>query len=133
MTPSKPSLGTDLNTILDAFKRLNNELCGRRIVETAIVGSPLRFRWQGSGKLGVVVGDIGLRDATEAEYDELEDAVELGQAQIYSTPLWVSGRILTQEVLHQATGHPLDPNSLAARRQRERWARADALRLAERS
>lgn len=126
----KPTLGTTMNEILDAFKRLAVANSGRYITEADIVGGNLRFCWQPAGKLGVVVGEIGLRDATDAEYNELEDAVELGQAQIYHTPLYVSGRVMTRTILHQATGNPLDPNSSAARQQRDRWARADALRQA---
>ncbi len=79
----KKSLGTTKDTILDAFKAADRENVGRRITEAAIVGGSLRFRWQGNGKLGVVVGAIGIRDASSAEYDELEEAIELGQVQIY--------------------------------------------------
>jgi hypothetical protein len=115
-------LGTTKNEILDAFKQADRQNVGRHITEAAIIGSGLRFRWQGSGKLGVVVGEIGIRDASNGEYDELEDAVELGQVQIYTMPLYVSGRSMKpRDVLHQATGNPLDENSQAAMRQRERW------------
>lgn len=128
MTSCIPSLGAATNDILDAFKQLDREYVGRKITEAAIIGSNLYFRWQGSGRLGVVVGEIGIRDASTAEYGELEDAIELGQVQIYRKPLYCSGNIAfdrkESEVLHQATGRPLDPNSLAVRRQRERFARA---------
>lgn len=123
-----PSLGATTRVILDNFERLSDEYCGWQVAEASIVGGGLRFHWQAGGKLGVVVGEIGIRDATDAEYAELEEAVELGQVQIYLTPLYVTGRTMTQTVLHQATGRPLDENSPAARRQRARWARADALR-----
>lgn len=123
-----PSLGANLNDIMLAFRRLDVRNCGLLITEAAIIGGNLRFRWMADGKLGVVVGEICLRAATPAEYDELEDAIELGQVQIYEKPRYVSGQIATQTVRHQATGNPLDPNSEAARRQRERWAQADALR-----
>jgi hypothetical protein len=117
------SLGKTTKEILDGFRRLDRENVGRRIAEADIIGGSLRFRWQGNGKLGVVVGDIGIRDATAAEYDELEEAVELGQVQIYTTPLFVSGRTMTRTIVHQATGTPMNQHSEAARRQRERWAR----------
>jgi len=126
----KPSLGTEMNGILDAFRQADREHCGRRITEASIVATSLRFRWQGSGKLGVVVSEIGIRDATNAEYSELEDAVELGQVEIYTMPLYGSTSSMRRIVLHQATGNPLDPNSTAARRQRERFALADAARQA---
>jgi len=119
----RPTLGSTLNEVMDAFKRLDSEMCGRRIVEAAIIGDSTRYRWQGPGKLGVVVGEIGIRDATATEYSELEEAIELGQAQIYTMPLYVFGRAMTQTVVHQATGAPLDQNSQAARKQRDRWAR----------
>lgn len=118
-----PTLGYSLDEIMNAFKRIDRELCGRRIVEAAIIGDSTRYRWQGNGKLGVVVGEIGIRDATETEYGELEEAIELGQAQFYTMPLYVFGRSMTQTVIHQATGTPLDTNSQAARKQSERWAR----------
>lgn len=118
-----PTLGYSLDEIMNAFKRIDRELCGRRIVEAAIIGDSTRYRWQGNGKLGVVVGEIGIRNATETEYGELEEAIELGQAQFYTMPLYVFGRSMTQAVIHQATGTPLDTNSQAARKQRERWAR----------
>jgi hypothetical protein len=118
------SIGIDSNQILDAFRRIDRESVGRRITEAHIVGSSMRFRWQ-TEKLGVVVGDYCIRDASDAEYAELEEATELGQTEIYSLPLYVSGRSARDRiVLHQATGNPIDPNSLAARRQRERWNRA---------
>ncbi len=120
------SLGQTTKEILDEFRRLDRENVGRRITEASIIGGSLRFRWQGSGKLGVVVGDIGIRDATVAEYDELEESVELGQVQICTTPLFVSGRAMIRTIMHQATGIPIDSNSEAARRQRGRWARITA-------
>lgn len=123
-----PTLGVTANEVLDAFRRIDQQNCGLRITEALAVGAGLRFRWQGSGKLGVVVGEIGIRDASDSEYAELEEAVELGQAEIYTTGLFVSGRARARNVLHQATGMPLDPNSAAARQQRARWARADAAR-----
>lgn len=128
----QPTLGSTMNEILDAFRSADRENCGFRITEAHVVGSSLRFRWQGSGKLGVVVGEIGIRDATDVEHSELEEAVELGQVEIYTTPLYVMGRVMTRTQLHQATGKPLDPASEAARRQRERWARAEALRQGHR-
>lgn len=121
---TKPKLANNLDDILRAFKAKNEELSGLRIVEAAIIGGSLQFRYQGNGSLGVVVNDICLRDAKPAEVLELEDAIELGQAQIYTTPLFVSGRIMTKEVLHEATGLPLDPKSAAVRRQQERLALA---------
>ena len=124
----KPVLGTNVDEILDAFRRVDLDNRGDRITEAAIVGTSLRFRFQGKGTLGVVVGAIGLRDSTEAEMSELEESIELGQVEIYTTPLYVSGRTMTRVVLHQATGLPLNPGSEAARRQRERWARAEAVR-----
>lgn len=125
----KKSLGTTKDAILDAFKAADRENVGRRITEAAIMGGSLRFRWQGNGKLGVVVGAIGIRDASSAEYDELEEAIELGQVQIYTAPLYVSGQSRSAiDVLHHSTGNPLDENSAAAFRQRARWARAAALR-----
>ena len=124
-----PSLGGTMNEILDAFRDLEKANCGIRITEALIVGSGQRFRWQGNGKLGLVVNEYCLRDATGGEYDELEEAVELGQAQVYTAPRYVAGQMRQQIVFHQATGTPLDPNSEAARKQRERWARADAIRL----
>jgi hypothetical protein len=109
---SAPSLGQSTADILNAFRAADREFVGRKITEAAIVGGGLRFRWQGAsgrGRLGVVVGDIGIRDATSAEYDELEDAVSLGQVQIYRTDLYRSGRsrLSGLEVIHQATGRPL--------------------------
>lgn len=124
MATSKPTLANTLDGILRAFKAASDELVGRRIVEAAIIGGSLRVRYQGNGKLGAVVGDIGIRDVTLAEQEELEESIELGQVQIYTTPLFVSGRIMTKEVLHEATGLPLDPNSEAVRRQQERLALA---------
>lgn len=124
MNTNKPALGSSLDEILSAFKNLSDELSGLKIVEAAIIGSPLRFRWQGHGRLGVVVGEIGIRDASMAEYAELEEAIELGQAQVYKTPLYVHSRVMKQDVLHLATGSPLDPNSPAARKQQERYAQA---------
>lgn len=122
----RASLGSTRDEILDGFKRADRQNVGRQITEAAIIGDSLRFRWQGSGKLGVVVGDIGIRDASETEYEELEEAVELGQVQIYTTDLYVfSRRFKVNQVLHQATGNPLQENSPAAIRQRERWARAE--------
>lgn len=121
---TKPMLANTLDDILRAFKAKSEELSGLRIVEAAIIGGSLRFRYQGNGSLGVVVHDIGLRDAKPAEVLELYDALELGQAQIYTTPLYVQGRVMTKEVLHEATGLPLDPNSEAVRRQQARFARA---------
>lgn len=121
---TKPMLGTCVSAILQAFKEKTNALSGLRIVEAAIIGGSLRFRFQSSGSLGVVVGDICLRDAKGVEIAELEDALELGQVQIYTTPLFVSGRVMTKEVLHEATGFPLDPNSEAVRQQQARFARA---------
>ncbi len=120
-----PTLGTSREAILDAFHRLDRENCGRLITEAAIIGSNLRFRWQANGQLGVVVGEIGIRDATKREVAELEESIELGEVQIYTTRLFVSGRALPRTVVHQATGTALDPNSEAARRQRARWAHAD--------
>jgi hypothetical protein len=125
--PIKPQLGSTLNSILDAFKDASNEFAGRKIVEASIVASPLCFRWQNRG-LGVVIGEIGIRDATSAEYEELEESIELGQVQIYKTPLYFTGRVMEKEILHEATGTPLDPNSSAARLQRERWANVESLR-----
>lgn len=125
-------LGSNFEEVFEAFQRVDCENCGHRITEASIVGSNLRFRLQGSGKLGVVVGAIGLRDATKAELVEFEESVELGQVEIYTTPLYVSGRSMPRAVLHQATGYPLNPASAAARRQRERWAQAEA-RAARRS
>lgn len=120
-------LGTTRDDILDAFKQLSNQWVGLRVAEAAIVGGSLRFRWQGNGRLGVVVGDFCLRDARPAEYAELEDAVDLGQAQIYLTQLDVCGRRFAPKVVHQATGQPLDENSPAAIAQRRRWAEAELL------
>ena len=121
---TKPMLANNLDDILRAFKAKSEALSGLRIVEAAIIGGSLRFRYQGNGSLGVVVHDIGLRDAKPAEVLELEDAIELGQAQIYTTPLYVQGRVMTKEVLHESTGSPLDPNSPAARALQARLERA---------
>lgn len=121
---TKPMLGNNLDDILRAFKAKSEELSGLRIVEAAVIGGSLRFRYQGNGSLGVVVHDICLRDAKPAEVLELEDAIELGQAQIYTTPLYVQGRVMTKEVLHESTGSPLDPNSPAARALQARLERA---------
>jgi hypothetical protein len=118
------SLGTTANQILDEFRRIDRENVGRRITEAFDIGNCLRFRWQGNGKLGVAIGAIGIRDATEAEYSDLEEAIELGQVQIYTLPLYVSGQSSVMDLLHQATGFPLDQNSDAARRQKARWDRA---------
>ena len=126
----KPSLGNNANEILDAFKNLDRKNCGRYITEAEIIGAGLRFRWQGAtnnGRLGVVVGDICLRDATDAEYGELEESIELGQVEIYTTPRWHAHVVLTRSVVHQATGHPIDPNSPSAIRQRQRWDRLGLL------
>lgn len=120
----KPTIGSTLDTILRNFRELSNQQAGIRIVEAAVIGSALRFRNQVSGKLGVVVGEIGISDATPAQISELEDAIELGQVEVLSMPLYVSGRPRQGIVLHQATGIPLDENSDAARQQRARLARA---------
>lgn len=125
---ARPSLGDSLDQVMSAFRKASDEYSGINIVEASIVGASARFRWMGSGKLGVAVGETGIRLATNAEYDELEESIELGQVQVYRTPLFVSGRRMTQTVLHQATGFPLDPNSCAARRQQERWRRSEIQR-----
>lgn len=120
----RPSIGNTVAGILDEFRRLDRVWCGRNIVEALLVGDGRRFRWQGDRTLGVAVGDIGIRDATDGEYDLLEEGIALGQVQIYRMPLWSAMGSREQVVLHQATGHPLDPDGPEARRQQARWARA---------
>lgn len=128
---AKDCLGATKDEILNIFKQLSNGYSGLRIIEAEIIGAGQRFRWQGSGKLGVVIGEIGIRDATSAEYGELEESIELGQVQISSRPLYFSGRSLLADVvvLHRATGFPMNENSQAAIQQRERFARIDAHRI----
>lgn len=122
----KPVMGNTADEILCAFKAKSSALCGIRVVEADLIGSGLRFRMTGQGALGVVAGPSLLRDASASELLELEDGLELGQVEIYSLPMDVSGRNAhaQKEVLHQATGNPLDDNSEAARAQRARLARA---------
>lgn len=45
----KPVLGTNVDEILDAFRRVDLDNRGYRITEAAIVGTSLRFRFQGKG------------------------------------------------------------------------------------
>lgn len=120
----RPSLGGSAETIFEAFRKLSVEACGLRITEAEIVGAGERYRLDKGGKLLRVVGEVGVIDATKAETREFFEAIELGQVQIYQTPLWVSGRTMRRTVLHQATGIPLDPDSPAARRQQCRFAQA---------
>ena len=119
-----PTLGTNAAEILHAFANLNHEWRGLRITEAEIIGTGERYRLDNNGKLLRVVSEISVRDATKAEFRVFFEAIELGQVQIYQTPLWASGRTMRRTVLHQATGMPLDPESPAARRQQRRFAQA---------
>jgi len=125
---SRPCMGRSVEEILEGFRDMSRQWAGHRITEAEIVGTSLRFRLDNQGKLLVVVGDICVRDATRREFRELYEAIELGQAQIFQTPLWVTGRKMTRTVLHQATGAPIDPNSPAAREQQRRFALAETMR-----
>ncbi len=120
--PCRPRLGSTANAILDMFKLADRHFCGRYATRAQNIGSSLTFCWEANGKLGVVVGEMGVRDATDAEYDELEESIELGQVQISLMTRRFSPMVV--EVLHQATGLPLDENSKAAIAQRNRWNRA---------
>lgn len=121
---NRPSLGGSAERIHEAFKNHSHEWCGQRITEAEIIGAGEQYRLDKDGKLLRVVSEISVRDATKAECRNFFEAIELGQVQIYQTPLWVSGRMMHQTVLHQATGMPLDPESPAARRQLRRFAQA---------
>lgn len=119
-TKTRLSLGDRAEDIYQAFIEESKAWVGRRITEAEIVGAGKRFRVGPQDNLELVVGEIGVRDISAHESDEFYEAIELGQVQIYHTPLWVRGRTMTRTVIHQSTGFPLDPRSAAARRQRQR-------------
>lgn len=56
-------------------------------------------------QLAVLVGEIGIRQASPAEYSEVIDAISKGQFQI-----WEHDKITrANTVIHKATGMPLKP------------------------
>ena len=123
-TKTRLSLGDRAEDIYKAFIEESKAWVGRRITEAEIIGAGKRFRVGPQDNLDLVVGEIGVRDVSAQEAEEFYEAIELGQVQIYLTPLWVSGGTVTRTVIHQATGVPLDSESAAARRQRQRFESA---------
>lgn len=122
----RPSLGTTLDEVLDGFKALDRQHCGRRITEAHLVCGPV-YRWMAEGKLGIVVDEIAIRAATATEIAELEEGIELGQVQI-QTKVRRMFESSDYQVAHQATGRPLDPNSKTARAYEARLLRTAAQR-----
>lgn len=66
-----------------------------------------RFVWEVRGKpeLAVLEGDIGIRQASPAEYNEVVDAIAKGQFQISQYNRGTDSTV----IIHKATGLPLQP------------------------
>lgn len=101
-----PSLGSTVNAVLDAFKKLDTEWGSMGYVEARDIFG-LTYRWLpaiNGGHLGVSENEgFTLRRATDAEYTALEKAISAGQVQIVQ--FFRMKRELT--VHHQSTGKPM--------------------------
>lgn len=104
---SPPTLGTDPDSVLDAFLELHNRYLAIGYAEARIILGP-SFRWGKKGDRAElsVVTEHGLliRPATDAESAELEYEIAQGRVQIVC---W--NRISRETlVMHQATGRPFN-------------------------
>lgn len=102
-----PSLGSTVNSVLDAFKAASDEWSGGIGFVEANDIFGLNYRWMPAidgGKLGVSENcGVTLRQASDAEYTALEEGIATGSVNII-----LHNRITREtRVLHQATGKPM--------------------------
>lgn len=110
LSTKRPSLGSTVNAVLDAFKAANDEWTGGIGFVEAEHLFGLNYRWMPAvhgGHLGVSENcGFTLRKATDAEYSELENGLAEGSVNIV-----LHNRISREaKVLHQATGKPIPMN-----------------------
>jgi hypothetical protein len=103
-----PYLGTSVEEVMRGFLREAEEWVGLGVVEAFIPiterGTSRRYRLGIGKRVGVVELDGWcLRDATEAEEDELESSIAAGHVQITRR---IRGH-QAEVILHQATGRAL--------------------------
>ena len=104
-----PSLGLTLAEVLASIIiQTDKQVPGRSRVVAEIIASPLKFTWSGGSapRWERITDQVGIRDATKSEIDELMDALMKGQCQVSVQ----AGGLLepkTVAVLHQATGRIL--------------------------